>query len=802
MGRPEQALDPDGGPATQLAHDLRQLRQSAGLTYRQLAARAHYSHSALSRAAAGTRVPPWDLIKAFVSACGQNPADWWDRWRLYHSMSNDDEQGRTGPLVDVSIDVPDSPRAVAQALRALRRRSALEQNRPELSFRQIADNTNRSRSVIADYFSGTRLPPADTFDAIIQLLGATADEQRVLADARDDIEENLQAKHRDLVDGQQKPPSSAAVSQSTRTGSADDGLASFRAFYIDTVDQTFQLAWRTSSSNRALAQDATQSAYLTMFQRWNERSSKPRESNRGDVVAIAIRKVIDRRWQLLEEQRDRGAKEDGYAEVMGETDTQLPHFDVATGLDAILNRVTDRHFGHSMLNKVNLALLDGFECIYGDRSVLLPLESQRLLALLAFRRTGVHRTVAGQLLWHDSLPERAEANLRSALWRSRRLGNTTMIESIGPRLRLAPALDVDLHQMLDQHSDLTHPKPSCHNTNDHLALVDVLTRQLLPEWSEDWLALERGRWDEFRLRALENLARQLLTERRYLDALQTALAAASIEPIRETPHRIVIKVHLAEGNTASALKCYQHYRELLRRELGIEPSIRLNQLVSIVGSDESRGSVAQLNSTAGPAVVRNPGMAESSSVPARDYHYDETLVARAQAGDHDAFDQLYTRHYSYSWSVAYKMVFHRQDADDLAQAAWVKVYMGLHTFKPDAHFLPWLHGITVHVVIDHCRRQQRRPERLVDDVELFTALPSTTVPESTVDIVANEDIVRRALSHLRPYLYREVLVLADMIDMRTPDIAKQLGLSVSQVNGVLHRARKKFTILVARELDG
>jgi DNA-binding SARP family transcriptional activator len=239
-------------------------------------------------------------------------------------------------------------------------------------------------------------------------------------------------------------------------------------------------------------------------------------------------------------------------------------------------------------NKVHLALLGGFECIYGGHSVLLPLGSQRLLALLALRRSGVHRAVAGERLWHDSTPERAAANLRSALWRGRRLGNTTMIESVGPRLSLAPAVDVDLHQILDQHSALAHHGSSYQRVINHLELVDVLTRRLLPEWSDDWLVLERGRWEEFRLHALENLAGQLLAEGRYLDALHTALAATSIEPIRETAHRIVIEVYLAEGNAASALKYYQHYRELVRDELGVEPSARLNQLVQGLTEHASR----------------------------------------------------------------------------------------------------------------------------------------------------------------------------------------------------------------------
>ncbi|MGH3693546.1 MAG: AfsR/SARP family transcriptional regulator [Pseudonocardiaceae bacterium] len=227
-----------------------------------------------------------------------------------------------------------------------------------------------------------------------------------------------------------------------------------------------------------------------------------------------------------------------------------------------------------------MALLGGFECRYRDISVSLPLGSQRLLALLALRKDGVHRTVAGERLWPDSTPGRAAANLRSALWRGRRLGEATMIDSAGPRLCLAPTVGVDLQQIMDQHPELVQRHSRrCPGISDHLMVVRALTRQLLPEWSEDWLLFERERWHQFRLHALENLATQLQGDGRYLDALQTALAAIAIEPIRETAHRIIVGVHLAEGNIASALQHYQHYRGLLRRELGVVPSVQMDQLV-------------------------------------------------------------------------------------------------------------------------------------------------------------------------------------------------------------------------------
>lgn len=102
-------------------------------------------------------------------------------------------------------------------------------------------------------------------------------------------------------------------------------------------------------------------------------------------------------------------------------------------------------------------------------------------------------------------------------------------------------------------------------------LVDGLTQELLPDWLEDWPLLERERWDQLRLHTLESLVEQLWTQERYMAALQTALAAIAIEPVRETAHRLVIELHIAEGNAASALKHYQRYRGLLQRELGVTP---------------------------------------------------------------------------------------------------------------------------------------------------------------------------------------------------------------------------------------
>ncbi|MFE0520875.1 BTAD domain-containing putative transcriptional regulator [Streptomyces sp. NPDC058954] len=228
-------------------------------------------------------------------------------------------------------------------------------------------------------------------------------------------------------------------------------------------------------------------------------------------------------------------------------------------------------------NGARLELLGSFAVRIADHTLVLPLGAQRLFVLLALQPDGVHRGVAAEHLWPDCPPCRAAANLRSALYQVRRVPQPSVIEGACHQLQLSSQIQVDLRIAEAKAREIaagTGPLPSA----DEDAVGD-LTRELLPGWPDDWLVLERECWDQLRIRALESLARRFQTARQYLPALQIALSVLSVEPLRETPHRIMIEVHLAEGNVASAFQCYRKYRALLHKELGIAPSPKMVQLL-------------------------------------------------------------------------------------------------------------------------------------------------------------------------------------------------------------------------------
>ncbi|MFC5180718.1 helix-turn-helix domain-containing protein [Actinomadura harenae] len=88
MGRPERPLDRDAGPVPAFADELRKLRRKAGSpSYRVLAARANYSHTVLSDATRGERLPTLAVTLAFVRACGGDPAEWEARWHLHRQVA-------------------------------------------------------------------------------------------------------------------------------------------------------------------------------------------------------------------------------------------------------------------------------------------------------------------------------------------------------------------------------------------------------------------------------------------------------------------------------------------------------------------------------------------------------------------------------------------------------------------------------------------------------------------------------------------------------------------------------------------
>lgn len=229
--------------------------------------------------------------------------------------------------------------------------------------------------------------------------------------------------------------------------------------------------------------------------------------------------------------------------------------------------------------RTRVCLLSGFDVARDDRQLELPLVGARLVAYLALQRRPVSRSAVAGVLWPESTQERAQASLRSALWRVRR-ADGEMVCSLNQCLALAEHVDCDVDAVLDvmHHLDEGREPPSYREIP-----IAWFSAELLPDWCDDWVSLERERFRLMALHALEAMSAWHLARQEFGVAIETALAAVRLEPLRETAQRALLKAHLAQGNVSEAVRQYRRYDELLRAELGVGPSDQMTALLSSAG---------------------------------------------------------------------------------------------------------------------------------------------------------------------------------------------------------------------------
>jgi DNA-binding SARP family transcriptional activator len=212
----------------------------------------------------------------------------------------------------------------------------------------------------------------------------------------------------------------------------------------------------------------------------------------------------------------------------------------------------------------------------------LPGTVQRLVALLALHGRPLHRLYVAGTLWPDVSEDHAFASLRSALWRLRTSG-CRIVRPTGTHLRIEEHVEIDALELIAAAHRL-NPPPDASRAGDLPedldALVDRFGDDLLPDWYDDWVVVWRERWRHVRLHALESLAALLGRAGDYGRAVEAGLAAVRAEPLRESAHRALITVHIAEGNGEEALRQYGSYRRLVGDELGIAPSPLMEGLVA------------------------------------------------------------------------------------------------------------------------------------------------------------------------------------------------------------------------------
>lgn len=227
--------------------------------------------------------------------------------------------------------------------------------------------------------------------------------------------------------------------------------------------------------------------------------------------------------------------------------------------------------------EAELHLLGGFGFHVGAAAVPLAPSAQRLVALLGLHDSTLRRGYVAGLLWGDSSETRAHGSLRSTLCKLQAARPGVVLLS-GDGLALAPDVQVDVRRA----KELAWALVTGRFDDDTVSalLEPRLCYELLPGWYEDWVIVERERHRQLSLHALELACEHLISLHRYGAAMLAGLAAVDREPLRESAHRALIKVHLAEGNAGEAIRRYRQYETIAARDLGVRPSPMMRSLLS------------------------------------------------------------------------------------------------------------------------------------------------------------------------------------------------------------------------------
>jgi RNA polymerase sigma-70 factor, ECF subfamily len=183
--------------------------------------------------------------------------------------------------------------------------------------------------------------------------------------------------------------------------------------------------------------------------------------------------------------------------------------------------------------------------------------------------------------------------------------------------------------------------------------------------------------------------------------------------------------------------------------------------------------------------VSRPGGAEGPA--------DLELVARARAGDRDAFRLLVERYEGRAYAIAYGFLGNREDAREIVQEAFLKAYRTLAGFRGEAGFYTWLYRIVVNLAIDFRRRDRpaplEEPDRLRD--------PREADPASEAYRGELREAIRAAIDGL-PREQRAVIVLRELEGLSYAEIAEVEQVPIGTVMSRLFYARRKLQAALAR----
>ena len=168
----------------------------------------------------------------------------------------------------------------------------------------------------------------------------------------------------------------------------------------------------------------------------------------------------------------------------------------------------------------------------------------------------------------------------------------------------------------------------------------------------------------------------------------------------------------------------------------------------------------------------------------------DSLIEQCLAGDQVAWEEIVRQNWRKVFNVAYKFVGKHDEAEDLTQDIFLKIFKALKTFDRRANFQTWIISISRNLCIDHYRSVRKERQTIARDVDTSDLQPATTErgPYAVAEHQALKAQLRQALETL-PLTLRTAVVLRDLQELSYQEIADRLGLPEGTVKSRINRGR-------------
>jgi RNA polymerase sigma factor (sigma-70 family) len=177
---------------------------------------------------------------------------------------------------------------------------------------------------------------------------------------------------------------------------------------------------------------------------------------------------------------------------------------------------------------------------------------------------------------------------------------------------------------------------------------------------------------------------------------------------------------------------------------------------------------------------------------------DAELIERCLRKDNSAWEPIVARYRRKVFHIAYKFTGKHDEAEDLTQEIFLKVFRSLDKFNRDADFSTWLSSVARNFCIDNYRAGKREREVLVEDLVAFDLAPAVSGnPHRALEDQDRRSFLRRGLDQL-PDKLREAVVLRDLQGLSYQEMADRLGLPEGTVKSRINRGREELARLLLR----